>query len=281
MTGFGRSSRSGQWGSLTFELKTVNHRYLEPYFKLPHALKEHEFSLREKIKKHLSRGKIEVFCQFEAAPQASMKLNESVISAWVDAARTIHQKYDLRMVSVSDVLRQPDAFLHDDSFAGDMKKAVFEAFEEALLQLHGMRQQEGEKMKQILQGHVSAIESLRLNIVDKQQNYVTKKQEMLKKLIEETCEKIDNDRLEQELVHMAQRLDIQEEVDRLQAHLEAVSEAMARKEPIGRRLDFLMQELNREVNTIASKSQDGDISKQAIEMKVIIEKMREQIQNVE
>lgn len=281
MTGFGRDSASGDWGSLTWEVKSVNHRYFEIYFKTPPQFREVEFSLRNVARAAINRGKLDVQLQYEPSVDASLQLDRQLVNALVKTAKALHHEHGLRMLSAADIMRHPGVVLNESIDAKALSESLKKSFSKALDALVASREEEGVKIKGILQAFIEALKTNQQDIAKLQESYIEKRQADLKQRVQEIGENIEPNRLEQELVLLAQKLDIREEVDRLQAHLETVSDALLSNEAVGRRLDFLMQELNREVNTIASKSQHAVVSQKTIEMKVIIEQMREQVQNVE
>jgi uncharacterized protein (TIGR00255 family) len=284
MTGFARRERQAPWGALICELRTVNHRYLEISLRLPEELKALDNEVRQTIGSALRRGKVDanLYLKSAAGAQRSLELDAGLLAevlARVEQVRA--QLREAAPVSPLDLLRWPGVVREAELDSAPVLAAAFELLKEALAELNDTRTREGQRIRELLLG--------RCAIIAKQVELVKARlPEISQRLRERIIERIgqlgvtpDLERLEQELVLYAHKMDVDEELDRLAGHLAEVAAVLNSPEPAGRRLDFLMQELNREANTLSSKSQDAETTKAAVDMKVAIEQMREQVQNVE
>ncbi|MDO9161277.1 MAG: YicC/YloC family endoribonuclease [Methylococcaceae bacterium] len=270
--------------TLTCELRSVNHRYSDINIKLPERLRFIESELRTLIAGKISRGKIECSLNYkkQAKDGQTFIVNTQAVAALLSATDAIEQQMSAALsFSALDVLAFPGIQQEPETDKEVLAEAIIDLVTQALAQLHEVRGREGAQLKLLIEDrcfkmqHYVALASKRLPEV---LNSLRRK---LKERIRELVAEPNFDRLEQELVLLAQKLDITEELDRLQTHITEVLRVLNQPEPVGRRLDFLMQELNREANTLGSKSQDKDMTQISIELKVLIEQMREQIQNVE
>lgn len=284
MTGFARRERQGPWGTLTCELRTVNHRYLEVSLRLPDELKSLDGDLRRSIHGALRRGKVDanLYLKTTAAIAPTFELNHEVVGAVVAKLREVGQTLShVAPISAIDVLRWPGAIKETERDVQPILAAALELTQEALDELNGMRAREGARIRDLIQQRCAAmqttVQAVRLRLPEISARIRTRVTERIAAL----GTTIDPDRLEQELVLYAHKMDVDEELDRLGSHLTEVTAIVDSKEPAGRRLDFLMQELNREANTLSSKSQDVDTTRAAVDLKVLIEQMREQVQNIE
>jgi uncharacterized protein (TIGR00255 family) len=284
MTGFARRESQGEWGTLSWEIRSVNHRYLELAWRLPEELRPLEPAFRKVVGKHLSRGKVDCGLRLRWSDEAQppIKLNAIVLSQVASAIDALTERLPgLGPVDPLDLLRWPRIIEDADKDVGPVEAAAMDLLEEALQELSASRRREGERLALMLRERCDAIEEL---VAEAR----SRLPEIRSALRERTLEKLaqldieaDPDRVEQELVLLAQKMDVDEELDRLDSHLAEVRRALETDEAVGRRLDFLMQEFNREANTLASKSQSNESTRIAVELKVLIEQMREQVQNVE
>ena len=284
MTGFARTEAQHPWGSLACEVRSVNHRYLEVSLKLPETIRSIETDLRNTLRKQLSRGKVEVafYLKTEQSDNTELTLNIAMAQKIGDLANELsNQLNNLAPINPIEILRWPGVLQNGDTEPAVIQKEAQTLFTATLKQLIANRQREGEELKQFIEqrlagidNHVAAVRKILPEILAQHQVKLEEKLATLKV-------EIDQDRLAQELVYIAQKSDVAEELDRLDAHLSEIKHALAQKGPIGRRLDFLMQELNREANTLSSKSIASDTTQTAVDLKVLIEQMREQIQNIE
>jgi len=284
MTGYARVETQGPWGRLSWELRSVNHRYLDLALRLPDELRGIEGEARQVLGARLSRGKVEGALRLsrENAPAAPVAIDEAQLRQLQHAVDAV--KRALGTTAPPDpvrVLAWPGVVRTETADLAPVQGAALALLERALHDFTQTREREGERMKQyliercaLIETHVGGVRA-RLPLVRGQ--WVDK----LRQRCRELGVEIEAARLEQEVVLAAQRLDVDEELSRLAVHLAEVRKTLAREDAVGRRLDFLMQELNREANTLSSKSQDAEITRHAVEIKVVIEQMREQVQNVE
>jgi uncharacterized protein (TIGR00255 family) len=284
MTGFARRERQGVWGTLSCELRTVNHRYLEVSLRLPDELKALDNEIRQVIAASLRRGKVDanIYLKSAAGNQRALELDLNLLNEVIGRVQEVRERVqDTAAVSPLDLLRWPGVVREAEMDAAPIIAAALELAREALSELNETRQREGQRIRELLLARCTAMraqtQSVKLRLPEVSQRL----RERIKDRIAQLGMAPDNERLEQELVMYAHKMDVDEELDRLVGHLDEVQAALNSSEPAGRRLDFLMQELNREANTLSSKSQDSETTKAAVDMKVMIEQMREQIQNVE
>jgi uncharacterized protein (TIGR00255 family) len=283
MTGFARRERQFPWGMLAWELRTVNHRFLEIGMRLPEDLRPAEADLRQTVSTAVRRGKVD--CTLHLRPSlaaASLDLDETLLKAVTQRAK---QVADLAggaaHIDVMDVLRWPGIVRDADRDAAPMIEAAQHLLAETLAELSRFRDSEGARLQQALEQRCAGLTELAQRVEMRLPEIRARMRARLSERIAQMLVEIDQGRLEQELAMLAQRLDVDEEIDRLRGHVIEIRKAFEAKDPAGRRLDFLMQELNREANTLSSKSQDIDTTRAAVDMKVLIEQMREQVQNIE
>ncbi len=283
MTGFARREASGPWGTLVCELRSVNHRFLEAGFRLPDELRAAESDLRQRLSRDIKRGKVDCSISWRR-PQATD--NAFQIDAQALQRLTSHLADIARMlpngtINVTDVLRWPGVLRDDSSSNEELLAAVRGLFERTIEDLVGARAREGGRLRELLEQRCTNLDVLVTHVRSRLPEVHARMRAKFNERLAELRANVDQERLEQELALLLQRLDVDEELDRLSGHLVEIRRVVSGKEPAGRRLDFLMQELNREANTLSSKSQDLETTRNAVDMKVIIEQMREQVQNVE
>jgi uncharacterized protein (TIGR00255 family) len=284
MTAFARKTVDAEWGSATWEIKSVNQRFMEPNFRLPETFRKLEMKFRESIRDKLNRGKLDCSLRYELKQGAvgELKLNEVLLNELVRVHKEIasHVQHDQPM-DIVEMMRWPELLKSEDVDLSQAEKDVVALFSATIDELIVARQREGESLKQMLieriQGVAEQVEIVKSRMPD----IVQAQKDKLRARLEELEAELDNDRLEQELVLFAQKVDVDEEMDRLQTHINEVTRILNKGGVVGRKLDFLMQEFNREANTCGSKSVDKETTNAAVEMKVLIEQMREQIQNIE
>ncbi|MDQ7074351.1 MAG: YicC/YloC family endoribonuclease [Gammaproteobacteria bacterium] len=284
MTAYARQQQQATWGSLIWELRSVNHRYLEITLRLPEELRELEPQLREQVGKRLKRGKVECNLRFKANEELSdtLQVNEAAAKALLHACHQLEgQMMNAARLNPLEILNWPGIIKPQATDLRAVKNATLDLLSVSLDDLIATREREGERIDAMLQSRHRLIAELSQRIAMQRPAIQEKMRNKLRSRFNELNLEPDNGRLEQELVYLAQKQDIDEELDRLNAHLKEVDEVLQRQEPVGRRLDFLMQELNREANTLGAKASDVDTSGASVELKVLIEQMREQIQNVE
>lgn len=284
MTAFSRQESSTDLGNMVWEIRTVNHRYLETFVRLPEDLRAVEQRVRERISKRLKRGKVEAILRFKAAPSADAPLN--VNTGLVDQlAKALHKigvhAHDSKSCTSMDILRWPGVVEPQEQDQEALQSAALELLDLALTQLVETRQREGERLGGFIEERLAASRTFVTSARERMPQVLQNIRDRLDARLGDLKKEMDEARIEQEMVMLAQRLDVDEEMDRLSAHLDEMNSVLKRKEPVGRRLDFLTQEMNREANTLASKSADKEMTAAAVELKVLIEQIREQVQNIE
>jgi len=284
MTGFARREVSGSWGALVCELRSVNHRFLEAGFRLPDELRAAEGELRQRLAREIRRGKVDCAINYRRPEGAASALEVDtealarLLARVREVARALPEHY---AVDALDVLRWPGV-LRDDSDTGEeLLVATHAVFGSTLEDLVAARAREGLRLRELLEQRCTSLAALVAHVRARLPEVHARMRAKLDERLLELKADIDQERLEQELALLLQRLDVDEELDRLAGHIEEIRRVIQGGEPAGRRLDFLMQELNREANTLSSKSQDLETTRSAVDMKVVIEQMREQVQNVE
>ena len=284
MTGFAVQTRDLGSVSLHLELRSVNSRYLDLGFRIVDDLRAAEPAIRERISARLGRGKVECRLNLQAGHAAprSMALNAALLDQLADAQATLRARFaDAAPLSVNELLRWP-GMLADDSLGFDeMLPAIVALTNAALDDLVATRAREGEKLADMIRERVARMRELVAIATPRMPAVVVEYQERLTAKLRDAVASLDEDRIRQEVALYAQRIDVDEELTRLNTHLDEVERILKAGGAAGKRLDFLMQELNREANTLASKSPATDITGIAMEMKVLIEQMREQVQNLE
>ena len=283
MTAYARITEENSWGSITCELRSVNHRFLEVGFRMPDVLRESETVLRDMTRKKLTRGKID--CSVQIAfnhSDASSSLDLEVAQSHIEIAQAIANKLsDAAPISAIDIMQLPGVIKDASIEASQVNKAGKKAFDLALDQMLEGREREGAKLAEMVEQRLAGIESQIAIVRENLPEILQQQRTRLHEKLNELKEQMDEQRLEQEMVIIANRADVDEELDRLEAHISEIRLALKSNESIGRRLDFLMQELNREANTLGSKSISSTTTQVSVELKVLIEQMREQIQNIE
>ncbi len=284
MTAFSRISGEQANAELTWELRSVNHRYLEVFIRLPEELRVLETKARELVSRRLGRGKVEcnLRCSISSSDLGSMEVDQTQLQVLLGACGEVEkQAGEAQSPAVIDLLRWPGVIRENKTDASGIQAYALELLEQALNELVSTRDREGARINELLQTRLSGIDVQ----VGKARERLPEVQAAVRKKLEtriaELDAPVDSSRLEQELVFLAQKLDVDEELDRLGGHVSETRSVLERDEPVGRRLDFMMQEFNREANTLGSKSADQETTAIAVELKVLIEQMREQVQNVE
>lgn len=284
MTGFARESVETDLGTLTWEIRAVNHRYLDVQFKLPEDMRPKEQAFRQQASAVLGRGKIECGLYFRRAvdQQTEMQLDTDLVELLGNRISELSSKLPATAaINPIEILRWPGVMKQPQIDAEPLFEEASALLDTALHALNGMRQSEGLRIEDMLESRCADIEEVARTVRKRMPEVLAasriKQQERIEKLDIEA----DPARLEVELALIAQKIDVDEELDRLESHLVEIRDAIAGEKAVGRRLDFLMQELNREANTLGSKSADTETTKAAVDLKVLIEQMREQIQNVE
>ena len=283
MTAFARVQRQLPQATLVWELKSVNHRYLEVTPRLPEAFRELDMAVRERCRQRLSRGKVECSLRYQlAAGENELSLNEELVRQLSDAAGKVEALMrHPAPVNVAEIMRFPGVLGGQEVDLATLNKDAVSLLDEGLDAFVANRAREGEALATMITDRLDQV----LVQVERTRKALPAildgVRERLRKRVEEIVESPDPQRLEQEIVFLAQKMDVAEEMDRLVAHVDEVRRTVTQGGSCGRRLDFLMQELNRESNTLGSKSIDTETTQASVELKVLIEQMREQIQNIE
>ena len=283
MTAFARLEVKKDWGDAVWEIRSVNQRYLENFFRLPEQFRGLENTLREKLRQSLTRGKIECSLRIETKKQANaeLNLNKELANQVIQSLQWIKAQAGEGEIKLTDVLRSPGVVEAQEPDLDAISQDLLTAFDDLVTDFIAMRGREGEKLNDIIQQRLDAI-AVEADKVRSQMPAVLQWQrERLLQRFEDAQVNLDPQRVEQEMILLAQRVDVAEELDRLQMHVKETTNILKKGGAVGRKLDFMMQELNRESNTLASKSINADITASAVELKVLIEQMREQIQNLE
>ena len=283
MTAFARNTLDFSWGSVTCELRSVNHRFLETSFRLPETLREIEMPLREIARKKLSRGKVDcsvqvAFNNTDASVNADLQLAKSYIEI---AEKLAIELQNPAPISPLDIMRWPGVLKDQEIEPETLHSAATETFNGTVNQLLEGRQREGDKLADMIEQRLQGIEVQAVLVREHLPEILEHQRVRLNEKLSDLKSQLDEDRLEQEMVIISNRADVNEELDRLVAHISEIRLVLRSSDSIGRRLDFLMQELNREANTLGSKSIAGVTTQASVELKVLIEQMREQIQNIE
>jgi uncharacterized protein (TIGR00255 family) len=284
MTGYAVVTKEVPRGSLNLELRSVNNRYLDIQFRLPDELRLLEATMRELLTARLNRGKIDCRLSFFrlAGAEDSQQINANLLQKLLELDRTIRVALpDARGLEVADILRWPGILGADSLPAPDLCDPCIELLHIALDEFAAARAREGEKLKAILLERLGKMRRLTAEVSPRIPALLVAFQEKVKSRLSDAMINHDDDRIRQELSLFTSKIDVDEELSRLQTHLDEVERVLSSGGAIGKRLDFLMQELNREANTIGSKSVDAEVSKISMELKVLIEQMREQVQNIE
>ena len=288
MTGFGRGKSQTDGMECLVEIKTVNHRYSDVYIKIPRQISFLEDKVREVVSKSVSRGKADVFISFDdfSEDSKSILIDESLANAYVNTVRQLKEKYSLQDdISVSLIARFPDVLKVEKVEQDEEKiwKLLSEALDSAINSLISMRQIEGEGLKNSILEKTDFIENIVKEIgiraPEVVKEYKCKLENRIKEMMEQQV--IDENRMATEMTIFADRCSIDEELVRLSSHINQLRETLRTGDSVGRKLDFLIQEMNREINTIGSKANDLSITKFVVEIKSELEKIREQIQNIE
>ncbi len=284
MTAFARQQQEYAWGTLSWEIRALNHRYLEAGIRVPDMLRPLEPKVREGLRQRLSRGKVD--CQLRFQPADQEERGASLNSDRLRELQTLDQQIrdvhtEAEPLSVSELLKWPGVLQEPEPDVDDIASHARTLFHSTLEEFVETRQREGAELAVAIEKRLDAISEIVVSVRGELPAILTRQKSLLVERLGELREELDPTRLEQEIALLAQKSDVDEELDRLDAHVTEVRRVLTLSEPIGRRLDFLMQELNREANTLSSKSVVAETTRQAVELKVLIEQMREQVQNIE
>ncbi len=288
MTAFARVQQSNEAGAITWELRSVNHRYFEPGLKLPEEFRHLEPEIRKLVARYVTRGKVDIGLRYklDQQQQAGITLNQDIVLNLREVEQQVlNIVHEGSKLSVSDILGWPGVIADVERDFSALDQLAISSLDSALQQLRHSRETEGRALDELLRGRCAQISEIVGKVRERRPQTIAALREKweasLNEKLQQWRETANENRLEQELVMLAQKLDVDEELDRLDTHVTEVINVLGRDEAVGRRLDFLMQELNREANTLGSKSQDSETTQHAVDLKVLIEQMREQVQNVE
>lgn len=284
MTAFARVEDREPWGKLAWELRTLNHRYLEIYLRLPEELRSLETPARELAGRRLVRGKLEATLRFEPSQQSAteLRVNTQLAKAVAEAAQSLAPLLGRpAALSAFELLRWPGVTDLPETDMEPVRRRALGLFEEGLEGIVETRLREGRQIQAALHRRCDAIETQITRARERAPEVLAKARARWLSRLHELRSELDGNRIEQEIVLLANKLDIAEELDRMSLHVQEVRRVLQEQQPVGRRLDFLLQELNREANTLGAKSADVETTQAAVEMKVLIEQLREQVQNVE
>jgi uncharacterized protein (TIGR00255 family) len=284
MTAYARRERETEFGLLSWELRSVNHRYSEVALRLPEDLRPLEPKARETLAQTVRRGKVDAVLRLQApADQGpTLDINAELAQQLSRLSRTIDGfLYNPAPISSLEVLRWPGVLVTPERNLDGLDIAALDLLKEALDELIATRRREGDSLRQSVEARLTDMETQLAIAAPRVPEMLDKQRARLRERLAELKTELSADRIEQEIALLAQRLDVSEELERTRAHIAEVRRVLDQDEAIGRRLDFLMQELNREANTLGSKSADIELTRAAVELKVLIEQMREQIQNIE
>ncbi len=283
MTAFARSEQAGTHGTLSWEIRSVNHRYLEPHLRLPEAFRDLEGQVRDALRKGLSRGKVECTLRFaEESQRSSLQVDRERASQLIAAAESVAAL--IRQPAAIDplqVLGWPGVLVADAADPQALNQSALELFHKALEQLKECRRREGAELAKLLEERLDSILAEVATLREQVPQMLAAQRQKILDRFNEMAAELDPQRVEQEMVLLAQKSDVAEELDRLSTHVGEVQRVLKAGGAAGRRLDFLMQELNREANTLGSKAFDPRSTQAAVNLKVLIEQMREQVQNIE
>ncbi len=284
MTGFARQTHQAQWGDISCEIRSVNHRYLEPSIRLPELLRASETTIRDCLRKQLNRGKVEVNVQLNLLSQAqqTFSIDRDVLGSLSQAINETRIDYpDIAAVDPLKLLQWPGVLQQTQLDTEAIENAAEQLIQTTLSALIEHRKREGNELQQLIEERLEQINDLVKRTREHMPSILAVQRDKLRQRLDEFKDELDETRIEQEMVILANKADVAEELDRLQTHLTEVHHILKQQGPIGRRLDFMMQELNREANTLSSKSLTSETTQAAVSIKVLIEQMREQIQNIE
>ena len=282
MTAYAQAAVDTDLGELNCELRSVNHRYLEVAPRMPEEMRVHEGALRELVAAKLARGRVDCFIRLKESDSGAMEPNQEAVENLNELVTQMQASVPtMQPIRAIDVLRWPGVLQSKKIDSDVMKAKLLQVMEQALDSLIISRATEGAKMAGLIEQRLSGIQQ----VIDQVSEYLPEIVQQYRTRLEEKLadikEQVDPARLEQEMVIFLQKSDVAEELDRLKVHIEEVASVLNKDEPAGRRLDFLMQELNREANTLGSKANDPRLTKASVDLKVYIEQMREQVQNIE
>lgn len=283
MTAFAHLEIKKEWGNAVWEIRSVNQRFLETYFRLPEQFRNLEMTLRERLSASLTRGKVECSLRIELSnnQNSELALNKEYAEKVISSLQTLRGIAGEGEINLVDILRYPGVVDAQTQDLDQIGQDLLAGFEQILADFIAMRGREGANLQALIQQRLDTIAEIATKVQAQMPEILQWQKDKLQQRFDELNLQLDPQRLEQEMVLTAQRVDVAEELDRLQLHVKETTNVLKKGGAVGRKLDFMMQELNRESNTLASKSINADVTNSAVELKVLIEQMREQIQNLE
>lgn len=283
MTAFAHLELKKDWGNAVWEIRSVNQRFLETYFRLPEQFRNLEMGLRERLRAALTRGKVECSLRIElnANSNSEIAINQDYVKQVINSLKWLKETANEGEINLVDVLRFPGVVDAQNQDTDQIAQDLLAGFEQILADFIAMRGREGANLQNLIQQRLDSIAEIASKVQAQMPEILQWQKDRLQQRFDELNLQLDPQRLEQEMVLLAQRVDVAEELDRLQLHVKETTNVLKKGGAVGRKLDFMMQELNRESNTLASKSINADVTNSAVELKVLIEQMREQIQNLE
>jgi len=283
MTAFSRVEVKGDWGNAVWEIRSVNQRFLETYFRLPEQFRSIEPVLRERFRKQLNRGKVECNLRFNAnaSEKNNLTLNKDLAQQLIEHASWINEQTLNSQLNPVEIMRWPGVMEAEEADMSKVQTEILAGFDQTLTDFITARASEGQNMKALIEQRLDGITTETEKVKAFMPEIIQwQRHRIIDKFTDAKIE-LESTRVEQELVLLAQKMDVDEEIDRLYSHVKETKSILKKGGAQGRRLDFMMQEFNREANTLGSKSINSDITNSAVELKVLIEQMREQIQNIE
>ena len=284
MTAFAREHTPTSWGQLTWEIRSVNHRYLDASLRLPEPLRTIEEKVREAVNQKIARGKLECNLRFQIDQNqpGAMSINEGLVDRLTEMSNVIEKRiHESSSLGVTEILNWPGVITEEGIYYDSLSKDSIALLDVCLDSLIRNRQREGTRLVEMVTERLNSIEEQVDSVRKLLPEILTAYRLKLENRLSDIKDTLEPGRLEQEIVIFANKSDVAEELDRLDSHITETRSALSSNKPVGRRLDFLMQEMNREANTLGSKSSDIRITNTSIELKVLIEQIREQIQNIE
>lgn len=283
MTAFARHEIKGEWGNAVWEIRSVNQRFLETYFRLPEQFRSIEPVLRERFRKQLNRGKVECNLRFNANPgeKSNLSMNTALAESLLKHANWINEQTLNSQINPLEIMRWPGVMEAEESDMNAIQAEILAGFDQALEDFIVARTDEGGNMKALIEQRLDGIIEQADIVKGHMPEIIAWQRKRITDKFADANIELESSRVEQELVLLAQKMDVDEEIDRLFSHVKETRSILKKGGAQGRRLDFMMQEFNREANTLGSKSINADITNSAVELKVLIEQMREQIQNIE
>jgi uncharacterized protein (TIGR00255 family) len=283
MTGFARKELKADWGTAVWEIRSVNQRYLETFYRIPENFRALEPTLRDRLRKKLQRGKVEcgLRISFSDDNTDSLHINEDLAKQLIQAATWTKSQGATGDISPVEILKWPGVLASNETDIDSIQKELVGLFDATLKEFIASRASEGDNMKALIEQRLDAISEEAKKVESQMPEILEWQKDRIRNKFADAQIELEDSRVEQEMILIAQKSDVAEELDRLHSHVSETQKILKQGGAIGRRLDFMMQEFNREANTLGSKSINAVVTQSAVELKVLIEQMREQIQNIE